>query len=208
MPDPEKQWFIRSQASSLFLGGRPPLSNHAEILEPFRKYLLVLAEAHLDRRLRGKLDAADLVQQAMIRAYAGLEDLRSPQPEVLAGWLRKILARTLADAVKHFDRDKRAIDLERSIEADVDASASGMAAWLAADITSPSQRAERNEELLRLVNALALLPETMREVVVLKHAQGWPIQRIAERIDKTVPAVASLLRRGLAELREIMVKGE
>jgi RNA polymerase sigma-70 factor, ECF subfamily len=184
------------------------LSNQAVILEPFRKYLLVLAETHLDRRLRGKLDPADVVQQAMIRAYAGLEDLRAPQPEVLASWLRKILARTLADAVKHFDREKRAIDLERSIEADVDASASGMVAWLAADITSPSQRAERNEELLRLVNALALLPETMREVVVLKHAQGWPIQRIAERIDKTVPAVASLLRRGLAELREIMGKGE
>ena len=52
-----------------------------------------------------------------------------------------------------------------------------------------------------MVEALAELPETMREVVVLKHCQGLTLQQIADRIGKTVPAVASLLRRGLAELR-------
>ena len=39
------------------------------------------------------------------------------------------------------------------------------------------------------------------EVVVLKHCQGWTLPRIAQRIGRSVPAVASLLRRGLAELR-------
>jgi RNA polymerase sigma factor (sigma-70 family) len=92
--------------------------------------------------------------------------------------------------------------LERSLEADLDRSASGFAAWLAADQTSPSGRAERDEELLRMVAALAELPELMREVVVLKHCQGWPLARIAERVGRSVPAVASLLRRGLEELRK------
>ena len=41
----------------------------------------------------------------------------------------------------------------------------------------------------------------MREVVVLKHCQGWTLPQIAERIGRTVPSVASLLRRGLEELR-------
>jgi RNA polymerase sigma-70 factor (subfamily 1) len=114
-------------------------------LEPFRKYLEVLAELHLDRRLRGKLDPADLVQQTMLRAHSSLGELRNPQPEVLVAWLRRILARTLADAVKHYERDKRDVALERSLEADLDRSASGFAAWLAADQTSPSGRAERND---------------------------------------------------------------
>src|SRR5271170_5687376 len=173
----------------------------ASRLEPFRKYLKVLAEIHLDRRLRGKLDASDVVQQTLLRACSALGELRQDQPEVLVAWLRRILARTLADAVKHYERDKRDVGLERSLEVDLDRSASGFAAWLAADQTSPSGRAERNEELLRMVEALVELPELMREVVVLKHCQGWTLPQIAERIGRSVPSVASLLRRGLEELR-------
>jgi RNA polymerase sigma-70 factor (ECF subfamily) len=170
-------------------------------LEPFRKYLKVLAELHLDRRLRGKLDPSDVVQQTMLRAYSALGGLQRKEPEVLAAWLRRVLASTLADAVKHYERDKRDVGLERSLQADLDRSASGFADWLAADQTSPSGQAERNEELLRLVEALAELPDLTREVVVLKHCQGWTLQRIADRIGRSVPAVASLLRRGLEELR-------
>jgi RNA polymerase sigma-70 factor (ECF subfamily) len=173
----------------------------AQALEPFRSYLEVLARVHLDARLRGKLDPADVVQQALFRAYAAWPQLHSPEPPALAAWLRRILARTLADVAKHYDRDKRAVDLERSLEADLDRSASGLAGWLAADQTSPSQAAERNEDLLRLADALTALPEPQREVVVLKHLRGWPLQRIADHIGRSVPAVASLLRRGLEDLR-------
>jgi RNA polymerase sigma-70 factor (ECF subfamily) len=173
----------------------------AETLEPYRKYLKVLAGLHLDRRLRGKLDPSDVVQQTLARAYPALADLRHREPPVLAAWLRKILARTLADAVKHYGRDRRDVGLERSLELDLDRSASGFAAWLADDQISPSGRLERNEELMRMVEALAGLPEAMREVAVLKHCQGLTLQAIADRIGKTVPAVASLLRRGLADLR-------
>jgi RNA polymerase sigma-70 factor (ECF subfamily) len=186
-----------------------PSNDATEALEPYRKYLRVLAELHLDHRLRGKLDASDVVQQTMLRAYSAAGSLRNPQPEVLVAWLRRILASTLADMVKHYERDKRDVGLERSleIEADLDRSASGFASWLAADQTSPSRKAERNEELLRLVDALAELPETMREVVVLKHCQNWTLQQIADRIGRTVPAVASLLRRGLEELRRHLDAG-
>jgi RNA polymerase sigma-70 factor (subfamily 1) len=133
-----------------------------------------------------------------------LVDVRDARPEVLVAWLRKILARTLADAVKHHERDKRDISLEQSLEAELDRSASGFAAWLAADQTSPSGLAERNEELLEMVEALAGLSEAMREVVVLKHCQGSTLRQIAERTGRTVPSVASLLRRGLCELRHRM----
>jgi RNA polymerase sigma-70 factor (ECF subfamily) len=173
----------------------------ANTLEPFRKYLKVLAELHLDRRLRGKVGPSDVVQQTFLRAYSAFGELGGHEPEVLAAWLRRILARTLADAVKHFERDKRDVNLERSLEADIDRSASGFAAWLAADQTSPSGRAERNEELLRMVEALAQLPDSMREVVVLKHCQGLTLQQIGEGIGRSVPAVASLLRRGLEAMR-------
>jgi RNA polymerase sigma-70 factor (ECF subfamily) len=183
-------------------------NDSGDILEPFRGYLQVLAELHLDRRLRGKVDPSDVVQQTMLRAYSTFEELRSRDSEVLMAWLRRILASTLADAVRHYERDKRNIHLERSIEADLDRSASGFAAWLVADQTSPSRHLIRNEEMLRLVDALTRLPDLMREVVVLKHCQGWTLQRIADHIGRSAPAVASLLRRGLADLRRELESGD
>ena len=68
------------------------VNDDATRLEPYRKYLKVMAELHLDRRLRGKLDASDVVQQTMMRACSALAELRDDQPEVLAAWLRRILA--------------------------------------------------------------------------------------------------------------------
>ena len=183
-------------------------SDPSQALEPFRSYLEVLARIHLDPRLRGKLDPADVVQQALLRAYAAWPELKNPDRPVLLAWLRRILARTLADVVKHYDRDKRAVDLEHSLEADLDRSVSGLAGWLAVDQTSPSQAAMRNEELLRLADALTALPEPQREVVVLKHLRDWTLQRIADHLGRTVPAVASLLRRGLEEMRRRLAPEE
>jgi RNA polymerase sigma-70 factor (ECF subfamily) len=159
---------------------------------------------HLDPQLRGKLDPADIVQQSLLRAHAALPDLRGQTPETLTAWLRKILAHTLADTVKHYHRDRRDVNLERSLEMDLDRSSSYLAGWLAADQTSPSRAAERNEELLRLAGALAELPEPQREVVILKHCRGQTLKDIAKHLGRSVPSVASLLRRGLEELRERM----
>ncbi len=183
-------------------------TTNAELLEPFRSYLEVLARVHLDSRLRGKLDPADLVQQVLLRACAALPEVRNRSPEILAGWLRKILARTLADTVKHYHRDRRDVELERSLEGDLDRSSSGLAGWLATDQTSPSQAAQRNEELLRLADALADLPEPQREVVILKHCRGQTLQQIADHLGRTVPSVASLLRRGLEALRHRLAPPE
>ena len=130
-----------------------------------------------------------------------MNQLRSREPAVVAAWLRRILARTLADTVRHYEADKRAVDLERSLSADLDKSASGLADWIAADQTSPSERAERNEDLLRLADALAELPDAQREVVVLKHLQGKTLAEIATATERSIPAVVGLLRRGLECLR-------
>jgi RNA polymerase sigma-70 factor (ECF subfamily) len=178
------------------------------VLEPFRKYLRVLAQVHLDARLRGKLDPSDVVQQTFLRACAGFDQLRDREPAVVAAWLRKILARTLADGVRDLERAKRDVGRERSLEAAVEQSASGLEAWLAADQSSPSERAAKNEQLLRLADALCGLPDDTREAVVLRHCRGLALAEIAERLGRTPSAVASLLHRGLEQLRELLREGD
>lgn len=177
------------------------MNNDHLILEPYRRYLEVLARVHLDDRLRGKLDPEDIAQQALLRAHAAFEELRGREPPVIIAWLRRILARTLSDSIKHFERDKRDVDREQLFADALERSSSGLAGWLAADQTSPSAAAVRNEEMFRLAGALATLAEPMREVVIRKHLQNQTLKQIADALGKSLPSIAGYLRRGLEELR-------
>jgi RNA polymerase sigma-70 factor, ECF subfamily len=178
------------------------------VLERFRAYLHLLARLQLDPRLQGKLDASDLVQQTLLKAHQALGQFRGQTTAEQAAWLRQILAHTLANAVRDLARAKRDVALERSLEASLGESSSRLEAMLAADQSSPSERAVRNEQLLQLTEALAGLPEPMREVLVLRHCQGWSLGEISAHLGRSRAAVASLLRRGLKQLREHLRAGE
>jgi RNA polymerase sigma-70 factor, ECF subfamily len=175
-------------------------------IECFRSYLLLLAQMRLDRKLRGKLDASDVVQQTLLEAHQAMESFRGGDTAVQAAWLRQVLARNLANAVRDLTRAKRDVRKERSLQGDLDASASKLENWLAADQSSPSQKAERHEGALRLAEALAQLPETQREAVVLRHFQGLSLAEIAEQLECTTAAVTGLLHRGLKNLRKSLTE--
>jgi RNA polymerase sigma-70 factor (ECF subfamily) len=180
----------------------------ASDLERYRCYLRLLARARLDPRLRAKLDPSDVVQQTMLEAYQGLDGFRGRTAEEMAGWLRQILARNLANALRDFRRDRRDVAREQALDGLVDDSSARIDAWLAAEQSSPSARAERQEEALRLARALEELPEVQREVVVLRHFHGWALHDIARQVGRSAPAVAGLLHRGLQQLRARLQQGE
>jgi len=175
-------------------------------LQRFRSYLLVLARMKLDRKLRGKLDASDVVQQTLMEAHQALESFRGDDTAAQAAWLRQILARNLANAVRDLTRAKRDVHKERSLQTDIDASASHLEGWLAADRSSPSQHAERHEWALHLAEALAQLPESQRDAVLLRHFQGLALAEIGEQLECTTGAVTGLLQRGLKNLRKSLAK--
>jgi len=179
-----------------------------KMLERFRDYLRLLARAQLPAVVQSKLDPSDLVQQTLLRAYQGIDEFRGRSTAEQAAWLRQILAHTLANAVRDLTRDRRDVGLERSLEASLNESSSRLEGWLAADQSSPSQQAERNEQLLRLAGGLDRLPEDQREALLLKHVQGLSLAEIGERLGRTRAAVASLLRRGLKGLRDYLHRRE
>ena len=178
--------------------------DQAARLERYRDYLRLLARLQLPANLQGKLDASDVVQQTLLRAFERLEQLRGQSEAEMAAWLRQILASVLANAVRDLGRQKRDANLERSIGAALENSSLCLENWLAAEQSSPSEQAQRNEQVLRLAQGLAALPELMREVVVLRHCQNWALEAIGQHLGKSRAAIASLLRRGLAQLREYL----
>ena len=173
-------------------------------LERFRSYLHLVARMHLDPRLRGKLDASDVVQQTLLQAHQAREQFRGQTESEQAAWLRKILARNLAHAVRDFGRDKRDLAREQSLEAAVEDSARSFQALFAAAPSSPSQQAMRHEDLLRLARALEELPEDQRAVIELTHLQGRSVAEIAGDLGRSEAAIAGLLRRGLKKLRTLL----
>jgi RNA polymerase sigma-70 factor (ECF subfamily) len=173
-------------------------------LESYRAYLRLLARLELGARLRAKLDASDVVQQAILQAHERRDQFRGRTEAEWLAWLRAILANALAAAARRFETRSREVGRERSLEADLERSSSRLECLLAADQTSPSERAVRGEELLRLAATLARLPEDQRVVVELHHLKGLTIADVALQTGRTRPAVVGLLYRGLNKLRELL----
>jgi RNA polymerase sigma-70 factor (ECF subfamily) len=174
----------------------------AEALERFREYLCLLTRMRLHPQLQGKLDASDVVQQTLLEAFQARTQFRGQTDGEYAAWLRQILARNLSNALRDLGRAKRDVKRERSLDAVLDESSAKLEQWIAAEQSTPSQQAERNEQVLRLAEALATLPEDQRTVLELRHLQGWSLAEIARQTNRTPPAVAGLLHRGLKGLRE------
>jgi RNA polymerase sigma-70 factor (ECF subfamily) len=177
-------------------------------LEQFRSYLLLLARLQVGRQPGHRLEPSDLVQQTLLDAHRQRGQFRGREPAEMAAWLRRMLACNLADALRALKRGKRDVAREQSLEKALAESSARMESWLAAEQSSPSQQAMRNEQLLRLAEALTELPEAHQEAVLLHYWQGLPLAEVASRMGRTPASVAGLLQRGLKTLRELLAERE
>jgi RNA polymerase sigma-70 factor (ECF subfamily) len=182
--------------------------NKAEVigdsLERCREYLHLLARLHLDHRLQGKLDPADIVQQTLMKAHEKRSQFRGHTDAELTAWLRQILVNNLAEAVRRFGAESRDVARERSLETSLEESSARLESWLAADQSSPSQKFMRQEQGIRLADALAELPDDQRRAVELHHLKGYSVAEVGELMDRSRPAVVGLLFRGLKKLRQLL----
>jgi len=175
------------------------------LLERYRRYLKLLARLGIDRRLQGKLDASDLVQETFMEAHHDFPQFRGTTEAELLAWLRQILVGNLANQVRRYLGTKgRDVRLERDLAVEVDVSSRLLERGLLAPQSSPSQQAARREQAVLLADVLGQLPDDYREVIILRHLEGLPFAEVAARLGRSTDSIKKLWARALARLRDLL----
>src|SRR5262249_36144555 len=156
----------------------------------YRSYLALLARIQLDQRLRSKVDASDLVQEALLEACRDFPAFRGSTEAELTAWLRQILVRNLANLVRRYaDTRRRDVRRERSLAADVERSSQALGNELAAAQSTPSQQAARRELAVRLAGAIERLPDDYREAIIGRSLRGLSFRELAVEMGRSVDSV-------------------
>jgi RNA polymerase sigma-70 factor (ECF subfamily) len=193
-PNPE-DWLRQAQAGdSRALGG---------LLELYRNYLELLARMQIGRRLQGKVDASDLVQETFLAAHRDFAQFRGRTEAEFVRWLRQILGCNLTDLVRRYwGAQRRNLRLERQLAEELEQSSRAMEQGLAAKHSSPSQQAVRREQAVLLADALKNLPGDYAEVIVMHYLQGLTFAEVGAQMGRSLDSVKKLWVRALARLRE------
>jgi RNA polymerase sigma-70 factor (ECF subfamily) len=135
-------------------------------------------------------DARDVVQDAYLRAWKGLKRFRGDAQ--FTTWMYRITANA---SYTHVQKRKRlrTANLE-DIEEPVDARLE----------SRPEAMAEAVSGLAELTEAVDRLPQTLRQIVILKDVYGLPHEAIAEELGISVPAAKVRLHRGRKKLRDLL----
>jgi RNA polymerase sigma-70 factor, ECF subfamily len=175
----------------------------SELFERYREYLLRMVTARLDRRLAPRVDASDIVQEALADAAQRMDAYLRDRPLPFFGWLRQLAGERMIDAQRrHIGAQRRSITREQSTLEPCEESAVDVVRRLLANDTSPSNRLVRQERDEELMAALASLSPRDREVLVMRHHEQLSPAEIAEALGVTEWAVKSRLLRALIRIRD------
>ncbi len=175
--------------------------------EQYREYLGLLGRLQLDEQLAGKVDVSGVVQTTMLEAHQQAAKWESLDEDARTAWLRRVFANNLLDEIRRFRAQARDVSREQSLKQAMEQSASRLNEWLVSNQSSPSQRATRGEQAVRLATALGCLTPPQREAIKLHHLKDMPLAEVGKRMNRDKGAVAALIFRGTKRLRELLGEG-
>jgi RNA polymerase sigma-70 factor, ECF subfamily len=179
----------------------------AELFNRYHDRLRRMVELRMDPRLRARLDASDVLQEAYLELAGDLDAyLADPKLQPLL-WMRLHVGRRLTTLHRrHLGTHMRDAGLEISLYRDAlpEASSAALASMLLGRHTSPTQAAQRAERLLRVQEALNTLDPIDREVLALRHFEQLSRAQTAEVIGISQEAGAKRYFRALKRLKEVL----
>jgi RNA polymerase sigma-70 factor (ECF subfamily) len=159
----------------------------------------------MDRRLRGRLDPDDVLQEGYLAAAKRLDHYQSSVSPFI--WLRGIMIQTLIDLHRrHLGAQKRdaARDVQLGGTGYPEATSTSVAFQLAGDFTSPSQAFMRAEMFEMVEGAIAEMKPMDREVLALRHFEELSNAEAAEVLGIGVNAASNRYVRALQRLQDLL----
>jgi len=179
----------------------------AELFDRHRDRLRRMVELRMDARLRGRLDASDVLQESYLDMARDLDAyLKDPKLKPML-WLRLHVGRKLTTLHRqHLGAKMRDAGMEISLYRDAlpEASSAALASMLLGKHTSPTQAAQRAERLLRVQEALNTLDPIDREVLALRHFEQLSRSETAEALVISQEAAAKRYFRALKRLKDVL----
>ncbi len=169
--------------------------------------LLRMIRLRMDRRLNGRVDPEDILQEALLDASQRLPDYAQQPSGTFFVWLRLLAAQKLIDAQRHhLGVGKRSAELEVSLYRGPmpEATSASLAGQLLGRLTSPSQAAIRAEAQLQVQEVLNAMDPMDREVLVLRHFEHLSNNDSAELLGITKAAASKRYVSALRRLKEIL----
>jgi RNA polymerase sigma-70 factor (ECF subfamily) len=161
----------------------------------------------INRRLRGRVDPSDIVQEAYIDAARRIgEYIANPQVPFYL-WLRVLAGQRLVDQYRrHLGTQARDITREFTLYHGMmpEATSAALAAQLLGRLTTPSEAAMRAERRLRLQEALNQLDPIDREILALRHFEQLTNGEAAAALMLDKSAASKRYARALVRLKDIL----
>lgn len=177
----------------------------AQAAEGLRPYLRAVAAAVLGRRMSGKVEASDVVQQALLASHERFDQFRGESAGEWQRWLVAIVRNEARNLVRYWHQDRRHAGREQPVMGSrADTARGPQSVRIAHLASSPSMLVAARQEASRLLEVLDRLPPEHREVLHLRHFEGLSHEEIAERLGKSPDAVRQTWVRALRGLRDRM----
>jgi RNA polymerase sigma-70 factor (ECF subfamily) len=168
----------------------------------FRPTLRKMIDLRLDRRLQGRFDASDVVQETHLVALRRLPDYLERRPMPFHLWLRKTAYERLLNLRRdHGASARRAVVREEALP---EQSSLQLARRLCAGNPSPSAVAAGKERADGVRQALAELPAADRELLVLRYLENLANPEIGLLLDLDPAIVSKRHGRALLRLEKIL----
>jgi len=178
-----------------------------DLFQLHRERLKRMVHLRLSRRLQGRVDDSDVVQEALIDCAGKLAEYVAEPKLPFFLWLRHMTGLKLAEVHRrHLGTQMRDADREVTLHRGglPEADSISLAAHLLGQLTTPSQAAIRAETRLLVQEALNAMDPVDREVLALKHFEQLSTSEIAEVLGMSKAGAGSRYLRAIKRLKEIL----